>query len=93
MHKKDFINFIRQQHSCSLTAAAEVVEMFTASVTAALKQGETVELVGFGKFSSHKVPARTGHHPQTKAKIQIKACNSPRFRAGKKMKDACNSSH
>jgi DNA-binding protein HU-beta len=46
--------------------------------------------VGFGTFSVRARAARSGRNPQTGETIQIKASNSPGFKAGKAFKDAVN---
>jgi DNA-binding protein HU-beta len=47
-------------------------------------------LVGFGSFKVANRAARTGRNPQTSATIQIAASKTPRFKAGKGLKDAVN---
>ena len=37
-----------------------------------------------------KVEARTGRNPRTGEALQIAAYNQPKFKAGQKLKDACN---
>jgi DNA-binding protein HU-beta len=49
-----------------------------------------INLVGFGSFSVQKRAAREGRNPKTGAKMRIEAYNQPVFKAGKKLKDACN---
>ena len=65
-----------------LTRSVEVI-------TEALKKGEEVQFTGFGKFYVQKREAREGINPQTKAKIQIPACNVPKFSAGLALKNVC----
>jgi len=60
------------------------------AITAALKNGDQVSLVGFGTYSVKHRAARTGRNPQTGAEIQISAANVPSFKAGKALKDAVN---
>lgn len=60
------------------------------TVTGTLKKGGTVTLVGFGTFYVSKRAARTGRNPRTGAEIKIRATKSPKFRAGKALKDAIN---
>ncbi len=55
-----------------------------------LKAGDQVTLVGFGTFNVRARAARTGRNPQTGETMQIKASNSPGFKAGKAFKDAVN---
>ena len=52
--------------------------------------GKTVALVGFGTFSVGERAERTGKNPQTGAAIKISAAKTPKFKAGKVLKDAVN---
>ena len=63
--------------------------MFDA-ITAALKAGEDVRLVGFGSFSISARAAREGRNPRTGQTITIEASKQPKFTAGKGLKDAVN---
>ena len=67
----------------ALDAAVETIK-------GALKAGDTVNLIGFGTFYVGERAARTGRNPRTGKTLQIKAAKSPKFRAGKGLKDACN---
>jgi DNA-binding protein HU-beta len=90
MKKSDFITYISEKHTTTKVEAEKVIDMFTTSVIGALGEGNEVSLIGFGNFSVSKVAARAGRNPQTGAVIQISAYNQPRFKVGKKMKDAVN---
>jgi len=73
----------------SKTAAGKALDSFMAEVTKALKKkGGKVTLVGFGTFSKIHRKARKGRNPQTGEPIKIKATNTVKFKAGKKLKDA-----
>ena len=56
----------------------------------ALKDGDSISLIGFGTFSVKERSARTGRNPQTGETIQIKASKIPSFKAGKTLKDSVN---
>ena len=58
------------------------------AITAALKDGDKVTLVGFGTFEVRERPERKGRNPQTGAEITIEASKLPAFKAGKALKDA-----
>ena len=60
------------------------------SITAALKKGQQVSVVGFGTFGVKHRAARSGRNPRTGETIQIAASNVPGFKAGKALKDAVN---
>ena len=51
------------------------------------KEPVKVQLVGFGTFETVKRAAREGRNPQTGAVVKIKASRSPKFKAGKALKD------
>lgn len=81
---------VAQQADISKAAAGRALDAFTDSVTAALKNGDQVALVGFGTFAVRDRAARSGRNPQTGETIQIAAAKIPAFKAGKALKDACN---
>ena len=56
----------------------------------ALAGGDRIEVRGFGSFSLHFRPPRTGRNPKTGETIKIKASKNPAFKAGKALKDAVN---
>lgn len=90
MNKSQLIDNIAASADISKAAAGRALDAFTDAVTAALKDGDSVALVGFGTFSVRDRAARTGRNPQTGAEIQIAAAKVPSFKAGKALKDACN---
>ncbi|MEG1181524.1 MAG: HU family DNA-binding protein, partial [Oscillospiraceae bacterium] len=53
----------------------------------AMKNGEKVQLVGFGTFEGKDRPERTCMNPATKQKITVKATRVPTFKAGKALKE------
>lgn len=90
MNKTELIEAIASSAAISKASAGRVVDAVTGSITAALKNGDNVALIGFGTFKISKRAARTGRNPQTGAEIKIPARNSPAFSAGKALKDAVN---
>ncbi len=84
------IDQIAASADLSKAAAGRALDATIAAVQAALKQGGTVTLVGFGTFYVGKRAARSGRNPRTGAAIKIKAAKVPKFRAGKGLKDAVN---
>lgn len=90
MNKSELIDSIADKADISKVAAGRALEAVTESITAALKAGDTVALVGFGTFSIKERAARTGRNPQTGKEISIAAARVPGFKAGKQLKDECN---
>jgi len=89
-NKSELIDQFAEAAGISKAAAGRALDATTASITKALKKGELVTLIGFGTFYVGKREARSGRNPRTGATINIKAANSPKFRAGKSLKDAVN---
>jgi DNA-binding protein HU-beta len=57
-------------------------------ITEALRQGDRVQLTGFGTFETRERKARTGRNPRTGHEIRIGPTTSASFRPGKALKDA-----
>lgn len=90
MNKSELIDQIAKSAAISKAAAGRSLDATTEAITKALKKGNIVTLIGFGSFYVGKREARNGRNPRTGATIKIKAANSPKFRAGKALKDAVN---
>ena len=88
MNKSELIDAIAEKGGLSKTDAGKALDATIASITEALKSGDTVTLVGFGTFNVKERAARTGRNPQTGAEIKIAASKVPAFKAGKALKDA-----
>ena len=88
MNKSDLIDAIAQSADISKAAAGKALDGMVAAVTEALKSGDTVTLVGFGTFYVGERAERKGRNPKTGEEITIAAAKSPKFRAGKALKDA-----
>jgi integration host factor subunit beta len=56
----------------------------------ALAGGERIEIRGFGSFSLHHRPARTGRNPKTGDTVELPAKHVPHFKPGKELRDRVN---
>lgn len=88
MNKAELINSVAAAADVSKKEAEAVVSATFDAITAALKDGDKVTLVGFGTFEVRERPERKGRNPQTGAEITIEASKLPAFKAGKALKDA-----
>ena len=70
--------------------AEAALKAFIDVVSEELKKGEKVQLVGFGTFEVSERAAREGRNPQTGETMEIKASKTPKFKAGKALKDMMN---
>ena len=88
MNKADLINKISANAGLSKKDSEKALTAAIDAITASLKDGEKVQLVGFGIFDVKERAARTGRNPKTKEVIDIPASRTPQFKAGKALKDA-----
>ena len=88
MKKTDLIAAIAEKAEISKKDADKALTAFIDVVTDALKDGDKVQLIGFGTFEVRERAARTGINPQTKKTITIAASKSPVFKAGAAFKSA-----
>ena len=90
MNKAELIPKIAEESKLTKKAAETALDAFVTSVEEALKNGEKVQLVGFGTFEVRERKARKGRNPQTRAEIKIPASIAPVFKAGKALKELVN---
>lgn len=87
VNKSELIDAIADGAEVSKAAAGRALDSAVDAITAALKKGDSVTIVGFGTFSVGKRGARTGRNPRTGQPIKIKASKTAKFKAGKALKD------
>ena len=90
MNTTELLAAIAEQTELSRKDAEKALKAFTEVVEEELKKGEKIQLVGFGTFEVSERAAREGRNPQTGETMQIAASKSPKFKAGKALKDAIN---
>jgi DNA-binding protein HU-beta len=90
VNKSEMIDMVAEAADISKAAAGRAVDAVFDGITASMKNGNSVTLVGFGTFSVGDRAARSGRNPRTGETIQIAAAKTPKFKAGKALKDAVN---
>lgn len=90
MNKTDLVNAIAQSAELTKADAKKALDAALAAIAGALKEKETVALLGFGTFSVSERPAREGINPATKEKISIPAKNVIKFKAGGELANSVN---
>lgn len=90
VNKTELIEAIAASADIPKAAAGRALDAVVESITGALKNGDSVVLVGFGTFAVKERAARTGRNPQTGEEIKIAAAKVPGFKPGKALKDAVN---
>ena len=90
MNKAELIAAVAENAELTKKDAEKAVKAFIDVVTDELKKGEKVQLVGFGTFEVSERAAREGINPRTRETIKIAAAKTPKFKAGKQLKDSLN---
>ena len=90
MNKTELVAAIAEKAELNKKDAEKALKAFTEVVGEELKKGEKIQVVGFGTFEVSERAAREGRNPQTGETMTIKASKSPKFKAGKALKDSLN---
>ena len=90
MNNTELVAAMAEKTELSKKDAEKALKAFTDVVAEELKKGEKVQLVGFGTFEVAEREAREGRNPRTGETMTIAASKSPKFKAGKALKDSLN---
>lgn len=88
MNKTEFINAVAAKGEMDKKAAEKAVNAVIAATTDALKNGEKIQLVGFGTFELRERSEKQARNPRTGETMTVPASKVPAFKAGKALKDA-----
>lgn len=86
MNKSELIDKVAASADIPKAVAGRALDAVIESITGALKEGDSVVLVGFGTFAVKDRAARTGRNPQTGNPIEIAAAKSPALKRVKLLK-------
>ena len=87
MNKTELIAAIAEKTELSKKDAEKTLAAVVEAITEELKEGNKVQLIGFGSFEVKTRAARTAFNPQTKKPMELPATKYPVFKAGKALKD------
>ena len=90
MNKTELISAMSEKSELTKVDTEKSLKAFIDTVTDELKNGGKVQLVGFGTFEVGERAERQGRNPKTGEAITIPASKSPKFKAGKALKDIVN---
>ncbi len=88
MTKAELVETVASKVDLPRAVAERAVNTMFDEVTEALRQGDKVNISGFGTFSVSERKARTGRNPKTGESIEIAASRAAKFKAGKTLKDS-----
>jgi integration host factor subunit beta len=87
MTKSDLINAVAEQTNVTRIRADAVVNCVFDAMTDALKNGEGIEVRGFGSFTVRQYKPYDGRNPRTGAQVHVSAKRLPFFKVGKELKE------
>ena len=90
MNKTELVAAMAENAGLTKKDAEAALKAFVETIEAALKADDKVQIVGVGTFEVSERAAREGRNPQTGETMKIAASKSPKFKAGKALKDALN---
>ncbi len=90
MNKTELIAAMAENAGLSKKDTEAALKAFVEVVGDALKNDDKVQVVGFGTFEVSERGERVGRNPKTGETMTIKASKSPKFKAGKALKDSLN---
>ncbi len=90
MNKTEMIDSISKATGVAKNHTEKVLNELFSTITAELKAGRKLTVIGFGSFNPVKRAARMGRNPQTGESIKIPASKSVHFAVGSGLKDTLN---
>ena len=90
MNKKELVAAIAEKSEVTKNDVEKVMQSFTEVVSEELAKGEKIQMVGFGTFEVAERAEREGRNPKSGEVMTIAASKSPKFKAGKALKDIVN---
>lgn len=90
MNRKELVDALAAKTESTKAGAERAVSGLIDIISATLKKGDSIALVGFGTFEVRKRAARTGRNPKTGEALKIKASKVPAFKPGATLKATVN---
>ena len=82
MNKQELVDAVAAETGASKALTSEVIDQVFGTISQAVVSGDTVQLIGFGSFSTGARAARIGRNPKTGESLEIAAAKTVKFSAG-----------
>jgi integration host factor subunit beta len=90
MTKAELVDEVARAVQLTKKQAETIVNIVFDSIVDSLRQGEKIELRGFGSFRLRSRKSRTGRNPKTGEKVEVPSKKIPYFKPGKELKELIN---
>jgi integration host factor subunit beta len=91
MTKAELIEDVSRAAELSRKESETIVETLFGSIVSSLRNGDKIEIRGFGSFRTRQRKPRIGRNPKTGARVDVPAKKIPYFKPSKELKDLVNS--
>ena len=94
MTKSELIEVLaRKQPQLAYRDIELAVKTILEYMSSSLSSGERIEIRGFGSFSLHFRPARSGRNPKSGEPVSLPAKYVPHFKPGKELRERVNNKY
>lgn len=90
MTKAELVDEVARAVQLTKKQAETIVNIVFDSIVDSLRNGEKIELRGFGSFRLRSRKSRTGRNPKTGEKVEVPSKKIPYFKPGKELKELIN---
>jgi integration host factor subunit beta len=90
MTKSDLIEAVAGRTTITKSRAEAVVNCVFDAMTDALKNGEGIEVRGFGSFTVRQYKPYNGRNPRNGEAVHVASKRVPFFKAGKELRETVN---
>jgi DNA-binding protein HU-beta len=87
LNKTELINIISRKTDMEFLKAKQLIDTFCNTIMSEVKQGNRVQISGFGTFELRNRKAKKGRNPQTGEQIVIPERSVPFFKPSKDFKN------
>mgnify|MGYP001336761887 CR=1 FL=1 len=91
MTKSDLIEALAAKQKLTEKQATGIINLIFNGFTEALKNGDRIEIRGFGSYSIREYNSYEGRNPKTGEKTAVEKKKLPFFKVGKELKEMVNS--
>lgn len=88
--KTEFVAMVSKDNNTTKAELDRNFNIIVSGIEKILSEGNKLSIQGFGMFYVSRSKERVGRNPRTGEALKIKASNAPKFKAGSKLKEACN---
>ncbi len=89
--KAELVDQVASNTDLTKKHAEQIVNTVFESIVHSLRDGDKIELRGFGSFRIRERGSRVGRNPKTGARVAVHSKKIPYFKPGKQLKEMLNS--